>query len=325
LIDLPTCSATEARAFSALAPCLPARFSFAGMSLVASLERGFPEDFPVDWVALGARVASHRAEVRLSPALLPAGLRARWPGMPDIGMPAGLRALLRALLLADITDAMTPLAGGDIAWEEAAAARPACAVLVTDAASGSPVAAAGFDERALAWLAGRSADWPRHTVAIDHLGLRVPLLLDRLAMRRAELASLAPRDIVLLDVAPFDERGAVRALLLPPGLPGLRVRVKDGWMSIDSTMDASMDTSAPPPAPSIDDVPLVVDCEVGRVNLTIAQLRELAPGQVLDLGSDATARIVLRLNGQVIATGELVRIAERTGVRITELMLARTT
>jgi type III secretion protein Q len=325
LIDLPTCSATEARALSALAPCMPARFSFAGMALVAALERGFPADFPADWVALGARVASHRAEVRLSPSLLPAGLRARWPEMADIGMPAGLRAVLRDLLLADIAEAMTPLAGGEIVWEEAAAARPTCAVLIADGASGSPVAAVGFDERGLTWLAGRSAHWPRHMVAIEHLAVRVPLLLDRLVTSRAELASLALRDIVLLDVTPFDERGAVQALLLPPGLPGLRVRVKDGWMSIDSRMDASMDTPAPPPAPSIDDVPLVVECEVGRVNLTIAQLRELAPDQVLDLGADATARIVLRLNGQVIAAGELVRIAERTGVRITDLMLARTT
>lgn len=84
-----------------------------------------------------------------------------------------------------------------------------------------------------------------------------------------------------------------------------------------------MDNPAPPPVASIDDVPLVIDCDVGRVSLTIARLRELSVGQVLDLGLDATSRVSLRLNGQVIATGELVRIAERTGVRITDVLLSR--
>ena len=86
-----------------------------------------------------------------------------------------------------------------------------------------------------------------------------------------------------------------------------------------------MDTPTPPPAGSIDDLPLVIDCDVGRISLTIAQLRELSVGQVLDLGLDATRRVSLRLNGQVIATGELVRVAERTGVRITDLLLSRVT
>ena len=62
---------------------------------------------------------------------------------------------------------------------------------------------------------------------------------------------------------------------------------------------------------------------MGRLVLPLSRLRELAPGQVLDLGLDVTTAVTLRINGQVVAEGELVQIAERTGVRIRDVHLAR--
>ncbi|MEJ0017894.1 MAG: type III secretion system cytoplasmic ring protein SctQ [Acetobacteraceae bacterium] len=158
---------------------------------------------------------------------------------------------------------------------------------------------------------------------IDALTLPLTLLVDRIVIGRSELAGLLPRDVVLLDQSPVDAAGAVAAILCMPGFPGFRTRIAGGRASLESPVDAAMDTPSPPPAASIDEVPLVIECDVGRISLTIARLRELSPGQVLDLGFDATSRVTLRLNGQPIATGELVRIAERTGVRITDVLLSR--
>ena len=77
------------------------------------------------------------------------------------------------------------------------------------------------------------------------------------------------------------------------------------------------------PPESLDSLNLTVDVDVGRLTMPLGQLRELAVGQVIDLGFDATTSVSLRVNGQVVATGELVRIAERTGVRLLDLRLPR--
>nr|WP_256464823.1 MULTISPECIES: FliM/FliN family flagellar motor switch protein [unclassified Bradyrhizobium] len=84
-----------------------------------------------------------------------------------------------------------------------------------------------------------------------------------------------------------------------------------------------MDRPDPLAPETFDSIDLPVDVDAGRLTMSLRQLRELAIGQVLDLGFDATTNISLRVNGQVVATGELVRIAERTGVRVLDLRLAR--
>nr|WP_256469174.1 FliM/FliN family flagellar motor switch protein [Bradyrhizobium sp. 156] len=84
-----------------------------------------------------------------------------------------------------------------------------------------------------------------------------------------------------------------------------------------------MDRPDPLPPETFDSIDLPVDVDAGRLTMPLRQLRELGIGQVLDLGFDATTNISLSVNGQVVATGELVRIAERTGVRVLDLRLAR--
>nr|WP_256468189.1 FliM/FliN family flagellar motor switch protein [Bradyrhizobium sp. 160] len=84
-----------------------------------------------------------------------------------------------------------------------------------------------------------------------------------------------------------------------------------------------IDRPDPLPPETFDSIDVPVDVDAGRLTMPLRQLRELAIGQVLDLGFDATTNISLRVNGQVVATGELVRIAERTGVRVLDLRLAR--
>jgi type III secretion protein Q len=90
-----------------------------------------------------------------------------------------------------------------------------------------------------------------------------------------------------------------------------------------AALDGIMELPNAGPAGSIDDLDLPVEFSIGRLTLPLARVRELAVGQVIDLGFDATTTVSLRINGQIVAVGELVRIAERTGVRITELRLER--
>ncbi len=56
----------------------------------------------------------------------------------------------------------------------------------------------------------------------------------------------------------------------------------------------------------------------GRLQLTVAELRQMQPGHVFDLRQTADRHIEITANGAVIGMGELVEIDGRAGVRIHE-------
>lgn len=70
---------------------------------------------------------------------------------------------------------------------------------------------------------------------------------------------------------------------------------------------------------SLEDVPLSIVVEVGRLQMSIKKLLELQPGNMLDLNIHPEAGVDLVLNGKRVAKGELLRIGEALGVRITEM------
>lgn len=70
---------------------------------------------------------------------------------------------------------------------------------------------------------------------------------------------------------------------------------------------------------ALEDVPLSIIVEVGRVQLSIKKLLELQPGNMLDLNIHPDAGVDLVLNGKRVAKGELLRIGDALGVRIVEL------
>lgn len=88
--------------------------------------------------------------------------------------------------------------------------------------------------------------------------------------------------------------------------------------------------SAAPPPPSaevsassrpmsIEDVPLSIVIEAGRIQMSIKKIIELQPGNLLDLNIHPETGVDLVVNGRRIAKGELLRIGDAIGVRIVEL------
>ena len=57
------------------------------------------------------------------------------------------------------------------------------------------------------------------------------------------------------------------------------------------------------------------------MNLTINQLAELKPGDVVELGRHSRAPVELTSNGRLVARGELVQIDTDLGVRVTSTFL----
>lgn len=74
-----------------------------------------------------------------------------------------------------------------------------------------------------------------------------------------------------------------------------------------------------PPLTPMEQIPLTLNVEVGRIKMNLAQLRQLEPGQILDLSVNPAEGVELVIEGRTIGRGELLRLGESIGVRITEL------
>ncbi len=67
------------------------------------------------------------------------------------------------------------------------------------------------------------------------------------------------------------------------------------------------------------DIPLNVEVVVGSTVIQIRELINLGPGSVLELDRETTEPVDIKVNGKLIAKGELVVVGERFGIRITEI------
>lgn len=65
-------------------------------------------------------------------------------------------------------------------------------------------------------------------------------------------------------------------------------------------------------------VPVELEVELGRKTMTVAELLRLAPGSVIRLPRSAGDNIDVLAGGHVFASGEVIVVEERFGVRITD-------
>lgn len=66
------------------------------------------------------------------------------------------------------------------------------------------------------------------------------------------------------------------------------------------------------------DIPVDIEVVLGRQNLTIKAILALAEGSVIKMPRSAGENIDILAGGHVFASGEIVIIEERFGVRITD-------
>lgn len=69
----------------------------------------------------------------------------------------------------------------------------------------------------------------------------------------------------------------------------------------------------------IDTVEVVIEAYIGSATLTVGALSRLSKGEVIELDSQLGRDVELKLNGVVIAQGELVAVDENFAVRISEI------
>ena len=68
------------------------------------------------------------------------------------------------------------------------------------------------------------------------------------------------------------------------------------------------------------DVPLQVSVEVGRARILLKDLLQMGEGSVVELDKMAGEPLDLYVNSWLIARGEAVRVGDKFGIRLTEVV-----
>lgn len=167
----------------------------------------------------------------------------------------------------------------------------------------------------------------------EKIDLILSLEAGRTQVKGEEWANLYVGDFLLLDtctVIPGNERGEL--LITVGGKPLFQAAFKgdivqiqehpdyqeeETVMSEDGEARGVEEVGAGSPS-SAKNIPLTVTVEVGRIKMNLAQLMSLKPGSTLDLTVRPEDGVNLVINGTCVARGELLKLGEVLGVRITE-------
>ena len=88
-------------------------------------------------------------------------------------------------------------------------------------------------------------------------------------------------------------------------------------------LDELMDESVPVANPNMDvilDIPVNLTMEVGRAEISIRNLLQLNQGSVIELDRVAGEPLDVKVNGTLVAHGEVVVINDRYGIRLTDVI-----
>jgi type III secretion protein Q len=145
------------------------------------------------------------------------------------------------------------------------------------------------------------------------------------------LGRMRPGDVVIVDYAMPDGRVAAvfgehhlascridgnRATLLdrPVRIGG---DLHQNWTAADTMTHEGTDARAKDA--ELDDMQIKLLFELGRLEISLGELRSLAPGYVFDLGRDPSRAVEIYAGGRRIGHGEVVKIGEALGVRVVGL------
>lgn len=262
-------------------------------------------------------------------------LRAVDPGGEVSSMPEPLLLALAELAFAELADRLQQACGHAVriaaAGPDAQGAPEAhrLAFTLRQTGGGQPGAdrtVAGelaLDARGLAVVSGLAGRQPPGEAGADWEALPVPLRFDVgwVDLAAGDLAALARHDVILLDDATLLDED--RLLVRVSARTMLRARLSGSSLIIENSVSTIMteDPAAPaePLLDTLEEVEVRLTFDIGQQSVTLAELRRIAAGTVFDLGRDPRRAVNIRANGRLVGTGELVRIEERIGVRVTRV------
>lgn len=137
----------------------------------------------------------------------------------------------------------------------------------------------------------------------------------------AELTGLAVGDVVLVETVFLAEEGE---LWLGLGDRGLRATWNEGALTVTTVLTRrgwsmprnEIAATGDEPLDSLSDLPLRLAFDLGDCHITFGELQSLQVGQSIELPRPLSSAVHLRVNGALVATGELVDIDGRLGVTV---------
>jgi type III secretion protein Q len=134
----------------------------------------------------------------------------------------------------------------------------------------------------------------------------LPVVVGACLLPRETVSQLQPRDVVTIE-------------------PRLSLVIGGGWIGLSASpnaVEATLVTGYVPrhmPAAIADVAQLELTVQLGTTRLSVRQLAELAPGQVIALGRPLAGPFEIHAGGRLVGAGELVDIDGEVGVRIVSL------
>lgn len=156
------------------------------------------------------------------------------------------------------------------------------------------------------------------------LRLWIDFRLARIRLRLAQVRALRPGDVVLVDtLAPVAllERRALFSFALHEG--HIMVIDFDAMAPFDDAADDEAEAApadhdaAQAPRLELDQLTVTVEVVLCRLAQSLAALSDARPGTTIALPDGAHRSVELRVQGQLLATGELVGVGEGLGVQLT--------
>ncbi len=145
-----------------------------------------------------------------------------------------------------------------------------------------------------------------------------------------EIATLSPGDVVIADQSSQPGKTAVAViaehLVAPVDLTAAGARIAarltrargSPWeWSMENGGDSSQADVLQ--KTDIDDIPVKLLFELGRIELSLAEIRRLAPGALVPMSRPLEESVDIFANGRRIGRGNLVQIGDSLGIRITRL------
>jgi flagellar motor switch protein FliN/FliY len=68
------------------------------------------------------------------------------------------------------------------------------------------------------------------------------------------------------------------------------------------------------------DLPLFIEVVVGSTTLTLGEILNLGPGSVVELDNLVEEPVDIKVNGKLVARGEIIVVEEKFGVKITDIV-----
>ena len=287
------------------------------------------QDLRVSWATEPQALTAPR-DVLLSLGRAPVRLRLSAAAMEQLLLPLALsfdvqplpalpRSLLLELALLDLIETLEPLLGHPVQLLDAGEGQDPFAVHVAlelTFANQPPMSAQlDLSESAAVRVAQLLAQYaepePEPLLAL-HQTLAV--VAGRQWLSLGELRSLRPGDVLMLEQGPgllLDLDGRLQARCQYQGeVLRLQDALKAPFVEPENPM-TDVDAAA-----ALDELPLKLVCQVGTLELTLAQLRELGAGSLLQLNTPGVDSVDLMVNGRRVGQGQLVKIGDGLGVRL---------